>query len=242
VEEDRDDKERGSNKSAEYPPHHPCPNNVADNVYPSGWVNLDPNYELSLEEWEVLVAEQNAADDAALDKREKELEECLALFASMDPLEQDEVNNRMDLLDDDVDDTRSFYCQFMDVANLVAAEKPSPLFSQDTMALPPQFEYSPQNRTNSTVARQPRKAHPQQHIFSVTVPPKHRTHFKTQNRPMQHRHPPRNKPLASQPYPTPRQHQHLDSRTKPHRKHPPNCNLLIKTTLNIGSNAHHHIP
>ena len=115
VEEDQNDKGHGSNKSAEYPPHHPSPNNVADNVYSSGWVNPDPNYELSLEEWEVLVAEQNAADDAALDKREQELEECLALFASMDPLEQDEVNNRMDLLDDDVNDIHSHYCKFMDI-------------------------------------------------------------------------------------------------------------------------------
>jgi len=32
--------------------------NVADGVHPSGWVNPDPNYELSLEEWEVLVAKQ----------------------------------------------------------------------------------------------------------------------------------------------------------------------------------------
>jgi len=76
VEEDQDGKECGSNKSAEYPPHLPRPNNV----YPSGWVNLDPNYELSLEEWEVLVAEQNATANAVLAKLEQELEECLVLY------------------------------------------------------------------------------------------------------------------------------------------------------------------
>ena len=55
------------NESAEYPPHCPSLNNVADNVCPSGWVNPDPNDELSDEEWEALVAEENAADDATLD-------------------------------------------------------------------------------------------------------------------------------------------------------------------------------
>ena len=196
--------------------------NVANNVYPSGWVNLDPNYELSLEEWEVLVAEQNAADDATLAKLEQELEECLVLYNSMDPPKQDELNNRLDLLDEDVDDTRSHYCKFMDVFSLVAAEEHSPLSSLDTVALPPQFEHSP-------------------HSQNLTVTSKRHAYFRTQNRPTQHRHPPHNKPLPSQPYPTPRQHQHLDSRTKPHRKHPPNCNLLIETTLDIGSNARHHI-
>ena len=67
AEEDRDDEGHGSNESAEYPPHCPSLNNVADNVCPSGWVNPDPNDELSDEEWEALVAEENAADDAALD-------------------------------------------------------------------------------------------------------------------------------------------------------------------------------
>ena len=239
VEEDCDNEGHGSNKSAEYHPHQPSPDNVADNVYSSGWVDPDPNYELSLEEWEVLVAEQNAADDAALDKREQELEECFALFASMDPLEQDELDNRMDLLDKDVDEMRSYYCQFMDVFNLVTAEKHPPLFSLDTMALPPQFESSPhsQNRTNPTVSRPSRKTCPQQHIYSVAVTSNRHAHLRTQNRPMQHRHPPRNKPLPSQPYPTPRQRQYSDPRTKPHRKHPPNHNLPIKTTLNMGSNA-----
>ena len=190
---------------------------VADGVHPSGWVNPDPNYELSLEEWEVLVAEQNAADDATLAKLEQELEECLVLYNSMDPPKQDELNNRLDLLDEDVDDTRSHYCKFMDVFSLVAAEEHSPLSSLDTVALPPQFECSPcsQNHINPTIS-------------------KHHPHFRARNRPMQHRHPPRNKPPPVQPYPTPRQCQHSDSRTKPHRKHPPNCNPLVHHLFFLG--------
>jgi len=190
-----------------------------------------------------LVAEQNAADNAALDKREQELEECFSLFSSMDPLEQDELNNRLDLLDNEVDDMRGYYCQFMDIFSLMAAEKHSPLFSLDTMALPPQLERSPhsQNHINSTVSRPPRKTRPQQHIYSVTITSKRQAHLRTQNRPMQHRHPPHNKPLPSQPYPTPCQRQYLDPRTKPHRKHPPNHNLPIKATVDTGSNARHRI-
>jgi len=244
VEEDQEDEEHGSNKSVEYPPHHPNLNNVANNTISPVWVDPDPNYELSLEEWEVLVAEQNAADDAILAKLEQELEETLALYNPMDPLEQDELNNRIDLLDEDVDDTRSLYQKFMDTFNLMAAEKHSSSPSLDTMVPPPpQLECSPRslNHINPTVPRPPQKTHPQQHIFSVTVAPKHHTHFRARNRPMQHRHPPHNKLLPSQPYPTSRQHQHLDSQTKPHRKHPPNRNLLIKTTLDIGSNARHRI-
>jgi hypothetical protein len=243
AEEDRDDEGHRSNKSAEYHLHHPSLNNVADNVYSSGWVDPDPNYELSLEEWEVLVAEQNAADDAALYKQEQELEECLALLASMDPLEQDELNNRIDLLNDDVDDMRSEYHKFMDIFSLMAADKHSLLFSLDTMALPPQFESSPhsQNRINSTVSRPPRKTRPQQYIYSVTVTSNRHAHLHPQNRPTQHRHPPRNKPLPTQLYPTPRQCQHSDARTKPHRKHPPNRNLPIKATLNSGNNARRRI-
>ena len=81
----------------------------------------------------------------------------LALFASMDPLEQDELNNRMDLLDNDVDDICSHYCKFMDIFSLMATEEHSPLSSLDTMALPPQFECSPhsQNHINSTVSKPP---------------------------------------------------------------------------------------
>ena len=95
AEEDRDDKGHRSNESAEYPPHCPSLNNVADNVCPSGWVNPDPNDELSDEEWEALVAEENAADDATLDAWEQELEEYFAVFNSMGPLEQDELNSKI---------------------------------------------------------------------------------------------------------------------------------------------------
>jgi hypothetical protein len=56
------------NESVEYLPHHSSLNDIADNVHPSGWVNPDLNNELSDEEWEVLVVEQNAADDAALEE------------------------------------------------------------------------------------------------------------------------------------------------------------------------------
>ena len=64
MEEDRDNEGHGFNESSEHPPH--CPS--LDNICPSGWVNPDPNCELSDEEWEALVAEQNAADDAALEE------------------------------------------------------------------------------------------------------------------------------------------------------------------------------
>ena len=131
------------------------------------------------------------------------------------------------------------YQKFMDMFSLMATEKHSSSPSLDTMVPPLQFKCSPhsQNHINPTVLKPSRKTRPQQHILSVTVAPKHHTHFHARNWPMQHRHPPRNKPLPSQPYPTPRQRQYSDPRTKPHRKHPPNCNLLIKATLNIGSNA-----
>ena len=157
VEEDRDDEECGSNKFAECPPCHPSLNNVADNDCPSGWVNPDPNYELSLEKWEALVAEQNAAEEADLVKREQKLEETFVLFNSMDPLEQDELNNRLDLLYEDMDDTHSYYRKFMDIFGLMAAEKNTPLFSLDTAALPPQFECSPQSQNHifPTISRPP---------------------------------------------------------------------------------------
>ena len=131
AEEDRDDEGHGSNESAEYPPHCPSLDNVADNVCPSGWVNPDPNDELSDEEWEALVAEENAADNAALDAWEQELEEYFAVFNSMGPLEQDELNSKIDLLavGEDMDDWRTFYLLFLKALNLMAAEKPSPLFS-----------------------------------------------------------------------------------------------------------------
>jgi len=146
-EEGRDDKGHGSNKSVEYPPHPPSLDNVTDNVCPSGWVNPDPNDELSDEEWEALVAEHNAADNAADNARERELEEYFAVLNSMDPLEQDELKRRIDLLavDKDMDDLHTFYRLFLNALNLMAAEK-SPLFSLETMAPPP-----PPPHTASTV-------------------------------------------------------------------------------------------
>ena len=221
MEEGRDDEGHGSNKSVEYPPRPPSLDNVADNVCPSGWVNPDPNDELSDEEWEALVAEHNAAADAALDARERDLEEYYTVFNSMDPLEQDELNSRMDLLAVGED-----------------MEKPSSLFSLDAMAPPP--PPPPPPHTASTVPRPPQKTRPQR-IYLVTATPKPFAHFRTQNQPTQHRHPPRKKPPSSQPYPTPRQRQYSDSRTKPHRKHPPNHNLPTKTTLDIGNNARRRI-
>ena len=139
VEEDQDDEGHGSNESAECPPSPLSVKNICS------WVNPDPNCELSDEEWEALVAEHNAAADAALDARERELEEYYAIFNSMDPLEQDELNSRMDLLavGEDMDNSRTFYPLFLKALNLMAAEKPSPLFSLDTIALPPQFDCSP---------------------------------------------------------------------------------------------------
>ena len=63
----------------------------------------------------------------------------------MGPLEQDELNSKIDLLavGEDMDDRRTFYLLFLKALNLMAAEKPSPLFSLETMALPPQFDCSP---------------------------------------------------------------------------------------------------
>ena len=246
MEEVRDDEGHGSNKSAEYPPHSPSLDNIANNVCLSDWVDPDPNDELSDEEWKALVAEQNAASNAEFDAREQKINECVALLNSMDPLEQDKLNYRLDLLVDDADDAYIFHRKFMDLVNLMAVEKSSLLFSLDTTALPPQFDCSPDpppHITSTASARQPRP--PQktrsQHIYLVTATPKHFTHFRTQNRPTQHRHPPRKKPPPSQPYPTPRQYQYSDSRTKPHRKHPPNHNLPTNTTLDIGNNARRRI-
>jgi len=150
VEEDRDDEGHGSNESAEYPPHCPSLDNVTDNICPSGWVNPDPNDELSDEEWEALVAEHNAASAADLDAREQKIKECVALLDSMDPLEQDKLNNRLDLLIDDMDDAHNFYRKFMDLVDLMAVEKSSLLFSLDTMALPPQFDCSPDSPPHIT--------------------------------------------------------------------------------------------
>ena len=74
----------------------------------------------------------------------------------MDPLKQDELNSRMDLLavGEDMDNSRTFYPLFLKALNLMAAEKPSPLFSLDTMALPPQFNCSPDppHHIDSTVS------------------------------------------------------------------------------------------
>ena len=230
VEEEQDDEGCGSNESAECPPSPLSVKNVCS------WVDPDPNCELSDEEWEALVAEHNAAADAALDARERELEEYYAVFNSMDPLEQDELNSRMDLL-----------AVGEDRMDLLAVgedmEKPPSLFSLDAMALPPQFDCSPDppHYIDSTVSRLPRKTRPPQRVYLVTAASKPFTHFRKQNRPTQHRHPPRKKPPPSQPYPTPRQCQYSDSRTKPHCKHPPNHNLPTKTTLDIGNNAHRRI-
>jgi len=148
----------------------------------------------------------------------------------MDPLEQDELKRRIDLLavDEDMDDLCTFYCLFLNALNLMAAEK-SPLFSLETTAPPPPH-------TASTVPRLPQKTRPQC-IYLVTATPKPFAHFRMQNQPTQHRHPPRKKPPPSQPHPTPRQCQYSDSQTKPHCKHPPNYNLPTKTTLDIGNNA-----
>jgi len=148
VEEGRDDEGHGSKKSVEYPPHPPSLDNVTDNVCPSGWVNPDPNDELSDEEWEALVAEHNAAENAADNARERELEEYFAVLNSMDPLEQDELKRRIDLLavDEDMDNLHTFYRLFLNALNLMAAEK-SPLFSLETMAPPP----PPPPHTASTV-------------------------------------------------------------------------------------------
>ena len=103
-----------------------------------------------------MVAEHNADADAALDAQEWELEEYYAVFNSMDPLKQDELNSRMDLLavGEDMDDSHTFYPLFLKALNLMAAEKPSPLFSLDTMALPPQFDCSPDppHHIDSTVS------------------------------------------------------------------------------------------
>jgi hypothetical protein len=177
------------NESIEYPPHHPSLNDVADNVHPSSWVNPDPNNELSDEEWEILVVEQNAADDAALEEQEWELEEYFALFNSIDPLEQDELEHRMCLLEegDDLDDSCTFYPWFLKAVNLMAAAKPTPSFSLDTMALPPQFNCSPDplHHIDSTVSQLPQKTC-SQCIYLVTAAPKRFTHFRTQNRPTQH--------------------------------------------------------
>ena len=100
--------------------------------------------------------EHNADADAALDAQERELKEYYAVFNSMDPLEQDELNSRMDLLavGEDMDNSRTFYPLFLKALNLIAAEKPSPLFSLDTMALPPQFNCSPDSphHIDSTVS------------------------------------------------------------------------------------------
>ena len=156
VEEVRDDKGHGSNKSAEHPPHSPSLDNVANNVCPSDWVDPDPNDELSDEEWKALVAEQNAASNAEFNAQEQKINECVALLDSMDPLEQDKLNNRLDLLVDDTDDAYIFHCKFMDLVNLMAVEKSSLLFSLETMALPPQFDC-------------PESPHPSHHIDS-TVP------------------------------------------------------------------------
>jgi len=111
-----------------------------------------------------LVAEHNAAADAALDAREWDIEEYYAVFNSMD-LEQDELNSRMDLLA---------------ALNLMAAEKPSSLFSLDTMALPPQFDCSPDppHHIDSTVSRLPRKTRPPQRVYLVTAASKPFTHFR----------------------------------------------------------------
>ena len=74
----------------------------------------------------------------------------------MGPLEQDELNSKIDLLavGEDMDDLRTFYLLFLKALNLMAAEKPSPLFSLDTMALPPQFDCSPDppHHIDSTVS------------------------------------------------------------------------------------------
>ena len=190
-----------------------------------------------------MVAEQNAASNTDFGAQEQKVKECVALLDSMDPLEQDKLNNRLGLLLDDVDNAYNFHHKFMDLVNLMAVEKSSLLFSLDTMALPPQFDCSsnPPHHTDSTVSRLPRKARPPQCVYLVTAASKPFAHFRTQNQPTQHRHPPRKKPLSSQPYPTPCQCPFSDSRTKPHRKHPPNHNLPTKTTLDIGNNAHHRI-
>lgn len=144
-----------------------------------------------------------------------------------------------------MDDLCTFYLLFLNARNLMAAEKLSPLFSLDAMTLPPKSDCSPHpppqvdcssHPPHHIASQPPQKTRPQR-IYLVTAAPKRFAHFRTQNRPTQHRHPPRKKPPPSQPYPTPRQHQYSDSRTKPHRKHPPNYNLPTKTTLDIGNNA-----
>jgi len=180
------------NESAKYPPHCPSLDNVTDNICPSGWIDPDPNNELSDEEWEALVAEQNAASNADFDAQEQKIKECVALFDSMDPLEQDKLNNRLGLLLDDADDAYNFHCKFMDLVNLMAVEKSSLLFSLDTMALPPQFDCSsnPPHHTDSTVSRLPQKMRPPQCVYLVTAASKPFAHFQTQNQPTQHRHPP----------------------------------------------------
>ena len=192
AEEDRDNAGHRFNESAEYPPHCPSLDNVADNVCPSGgWVNPDPNNELSDEEWEALVAEQNAASNADLDAQEQKIKECVALLDSMDPLEWDKLNNRLDLLVDDMDDAHNFHCKFMDLVNLMAVDKFSLLFSLDTMAPPPQVDCSPPSfpplHTASTVTQPPQKTCPQC-IYLVTAAPKPFAHFQTQNQPSQHQH------------------------------------------------------
>ena len=46
----------------------------------------------------------------------------------MDPLEWDKLNNRLDLLVDDMDDVHNFHCKFMDLVNLMAERNP-PFYS-----------------------------------------------------------------------------------------------------------------
>ena len=54
-------------------------------------------------------------------------------------------SNKINLLavGEDMDDLRTFYLLFLKALNLMAAEKPSSLFSLETMAFPPQFDCSP---------------------------------------------------------------------------------------------------
>ena len=133
----------------------------------------------------------------------------------MDPLEQNELEHRMGLLgeDNNRNDLHTFYSCFLKAVNLMAAAKPSLLFSLETMALPPQFDCSPDlhHHIASIVSQQSQKSCPPQCIYLVTTAPKHFAHLQTQNQPIQHRHPPRKKPPPSQLYPTPHQHQYSDS-------------------------------